>query len=393
MYELFIHVTKCFPSPPILLIVILVGQTLTTSSHSHNHNDLHTFNDESRGLHETIRTCHTEELDIHEREKHEKEIQEYRMKLTKETWDDIRTINITIPVYFHVYTDSFGNGTLEDEIIYQQMDILNDAFQGSPSNYSECGFSYEDFPASPFLFTLVNITRIQDDEVFELESSISQRTRRIMHFGGCESLNIYTGNADFLGFARYPFSCAPAGNTDPNVVNRGDSVILHYGSLPEGTLSRYNEGDTLIHEVGHWLGLFHTFTGGCEGDGDFVDDTPSEETSASGCPIGRDTCFGGGIDPIHNFMNYVDDCCMYRFTSGQIERMIIEFDVFRSPIPSSFPSAAPSASPTTIFNTIPHLIASIIPSLDDVVYVGNSILLFIRNLIFNLLSNVLSNIT
>ena len=90
-----------------------------------------------------------------------------------------------------------------------------------------------------------------------------------------------------------------------------------------------------MHEVGHWLGLEHTFAGGCSEPNDGVADTPWQRSSTSGCPVGRDSCKpsderpGGqllgaaaeGLDPIHNFMDYSDDACMTGFTPGQRERM------------------------------------------------------------------------
>ena len=93
-------------------------------------------------------------------------------------------------------------------------------------------------------------------------------------------------------------------------------------SMPGGTAGKYSEGDTLTHEVGHWLMLEHTFNHGCSASGDYVTDTPQGGAARSSTARSAPTpAPRPGLDPIHNFMDYTQDSCMNEFTPGQVERM------------------------------------------------------------------------
>ena len=80
-------------------------------------------------------------------------------------------------------------------------------------------------------------------------------------------------------------------------------------------------GWMLTHEVGHHLGLDHTFSGNCSNPNDGIDDTPQHHQDGLwSCNSGQDTCPNDpGNDPIYNYMNYTS--CTDHFTPGQRERM------------------------------------------------------------------------
>ena len=145
--------------------------------------------------------------------------------------------------------------------------------------------------------------------------------------GDAATLNVYVApiGGGLLGYATFPRSA------EGGQLSR-DGVVVLDGSLPGGGAAPYDEGDTATHEVGHWLGLFHTLQGGCTGPGDHVTDPPAEAAPAFRCEAdaGRDSCpQQPGTDPLSNVMDYTEDFCTDRFSTGQVARMSNAWEAYR----------------------------------------------------------------
>ncbi len=227
---------------------------------------------------------------------------------------DLDVTGGTIPVYWHVIRSgtAASQGNIPDSQITAQINVLNAA-------YASWGWS----------FNLVATTRTTNSSWYTCTGgSCESAMKNALRQGSADDLNIYSNNmgGGLLGWATFPSSYA--GNP------KNDGVVILYSSLPGGSAAPYNLGDTATHEVGHWMGLYHTFQGGCARNatngGDLVGDTPAEKSPAYGCPIGRNSCANiAGNDPIENFMDYTDDSCMFQFTSGQDTRMDSQFTTYR----------------------------------------------------------------
>jgi hypothetical protein len=217
-----------------------------------------------------------------------------------------------VKVYFHVITSTSGAGNPGTSQISSQMAILNAA-------YASTGWSFDlistDITANNTWYTMTP------------GSTAESQAKTALRRGTAVDLNIYTANigGGLLGWATFPSSYS----SNP----KSDGVVVLFSSLPGGAAAPYDGGDTATHEVGHWMGLYHTFQGGCarqDSGGDAVGDTAAEKSAAYGCPVGRDSCTSlAGVDPITNFMDYTDDACMDRFSVGQDSRMDSMFSAYR----------------------------------------------------------------
>ena len=232
---------------------------------------------------------------------------------------------IVVNVYFHVIT-SGGNGAVSDLSVASQMNVINAAYGGNGSY------------TTPYTFVLNAITRNDNANWYTAGpgTAAEAQMKATLRQGDAGDLNIYSSSpgGGLLGWATFPTSYA----SNPT----GDGVVILNETRPGGSAGPYNEGDTLTHEIGHWLGLYHTFQGGCSNSaGDYVTDTPAEQSPAYGCPVGRDSCSRikrrteqyPGLDPINNFMDYTDDSCMYELSDGQVARAFDLSSTYRALTP------------------------------------------------------------
>lgn len=250
--------------------------------------------------------CATEEPNVFEMQAVDDELQLFRQKLAENGELARAGGTVTVRVWWHVIRTGVGNATdISLAKINASIAVLNNAYSNATGGFN-----------TPFRFVLAGVTRTTNSSWFNMcmGSTAETNAKSALHVGNARTLNIYSAGAcGLLGWATFPQNYASAPSKD--------GVVVHYGSVPGGSAAPYNLGDTATHEVGHWLGLYHTFQGACTTKNDLVADTAAEQSAAFGCPVGRNTCSAAGVDPITNFMDYTDDSCMFQFTAGQSARM------------------------------------------------------------------------
>lgn len=229
---------------------------------------------------------------------------------------------VTVPTYVHVIKGTHrGERTpTGPKRVRRMISTLNQGMAGDQSDLSA---------PTRYQFSLKKISYTKRDGWYHAYNFGPRDTRakRALHRGNAGALNVYVnggGSRDYpvLGWASFPWQYDRAPFRD--------AVSVTTAALPGGRATGYNLGDTVIHETGHWLGLFHTFQGGCGSEGDMVSDTAAEGEPSYDCETTRDTCTAPGLDPVRNFMDYSLDSCMNMLTSGQVRRIDSAFEKYRS---------------------------------------------------------------
>lgn len=270
---------------------------------------------------------------------------------------------LRIPVVVHVIQSSAGTGNLSNATVQSQIAVLNEDYRalagtpgaGGTDSMIEFHLATTDPNGQPTSGIVHYTNNTWFADAGNYWTSISWPTNRY--------LNIYTNNAGGGGVLGYVPDLPQGGSA---LGTTADRVVILYSAFGRPSpMTPYDQGRTTTHEVGHYLGLFHTFQGGCAAGscytgGDRICDTNSEQNPRFGCPGSATSC--GTPDPYHNYMDYTDDTCMTGFTPEQVRRMRCTLQYYRpqlaqpaGPVASATSRTGAGNSNSAFTATAPHL--------------------------------------
>lgn len=251
-----------------------------------------------------------------------------QIALNKQTRGNAKTAGIlyTIPVVVHViygnYKDNISRAQIEDALR-----VLNEDFRRLNSDANQTRSIFQGVAADvevEFKLAKKDPNGACTDGINRIQSNLtvgaSDNVKPLSIWPNDEYMNIWTVRTidvnspvqgTVLGYAYRPSS---------NQSGIRDGLVMRHDRMGTiGTAQNVSLGRTLTHEVGHYLGLLHPFSNGCNG-GDGVADTPPVFEANFGCDLNANSCnndFPDLPDMIENYMDYADDNCVNLFTTDQ----------------------------------------------------------------------------
>lgn len=241
----------------------------------------------------------------------------------------------TIPVVIYIIHDG-GTNNISDAQIQSQIAVLNEDFR---KLFGTNGYGVGADTEIEFCLAKKDPLGKCTNGIVRIKSPLSnhqtyQRSmlKQLSYWDNTRYLNVYVVKNINNGSGTAGYSSFPGGPPDEDgIVVRHD----YFGKI--GTASA-TLGRTTTHEIGHWLGLYHTFNGGCGADtcadGDYICDTPPAANPNFGCPTINSCAIDvpNVNDQIQNYMDYSNDNCKNMFTAGQKQRMLATLTSIRNDI-------------------------------------------------------------
>lgn len=246
-----------------------------------------------------------------------------------------------VPVVFHVIQDTDGAGFLDAQTIQDQIDVLNEDFQALPGT-----------PGAPGNRAMIRFHLATQDPAGNPSTGITYATNHTWYLDHGSYWTTLAWDTDrfvnvYTNLASGNFGYVPDWPQGGIVGQKLDRIVVWWEAVGKAPTAGWplNMGRTLTHEMGHYFGLDHTFVGGCSNpngcyaSGDLICDTSREAMATLGCPASKVSC--NSPDPIHNYMDYTDDPCLWEFTLEQVNRMRCTLEHWRPDLFQVRPRARP----------------------------------------------------
>ena len=266
-----------------------------------------------------------------------------------------------IPVVFHIIINpGDGRGNISDGVVRDQIAVLNEDFRaihGSKgANGTDTMIQFYLTDTDPNGNPTNGITRYSNNGWWFQDINSPTNYWDSLSWDTDRYLNVYTNEPGPSGYYG-------PGAPEFYAGSPGDRVVVDWRFIgrnaPIGTYpwpwNTWNMGQLLTHEVGHYLGLYHTFenftdpnnnchpAASCYTNGDVICDTNPEDWNIAttnppsgyqaACPTGQMNC--GFLAPIHNYMNYTSHLCATEFTPEQTNRMRCTIATYRPNLPQN----------------------------------------------------------